>query len=113
MKQIACALLFLTSLGILMTGCSTTAVNGADTAAGSASQEQRGVSDASITAAIKDAFRQDDLLNSQNIEVDTQEGVVRLAARLDSGRAANRAVSLAREITGVRRVIWSQLELTP
>lgn len=113
MKEIAYALLLLTSLGMVMTGCSTTALSGADTTAATTGQEKRGVSDASITAAVKDAFQQDDLLNSQNIEVNTREGVVMLAARLDSGRAANRAITLAREIPGVRRVVWSRLELSP
>jgi osmotically-inducible protein OsmY len=111
MKKIAYALWLVISLGMVMTGCSTTSNSGADTAA--ASQEKRGVSDASITAAVEDVFQQDELLGPENIEVDTQEGVVMLAARMSSGRAANRAISLAREVPGVQRVVWSRLELTP
>lgn len=111
MKKIAYALGLVISLGVVMTGCSTTSNGGADTA--TASQETRGVSDASITAAVEDVFQQDELLGSENIEVDTQEGVVMLAARMSSGRAANRAISLARDVPGVQRVVWSRLELAP
>lgn len=112
MKKIAYALLLVTSLGMVMTGCSTTSVSGGTNTA-TASQEKRDVSDASITAAVEDAFQQDELLGSEKIEVDTQDGVVMLAARMSSGRAANRAISLAREVPGVQRVVWSRLELAP
>lgn len=108
MKKIM-SIVVLTGL-LLVMGCTTGAVGGNGSAEATASQVQPGPNDAAITSAVRAAFQQDEMLAATDIDVVTEEGVVMLDGRLPSGRAANRAVSLARATEGVRRVI-SRLEL--
>ena len=70
------------------------------------------VSDSEITASIKDAFKQDDLLSNASITVTSDQGVVSMSGRL-TARAANRAMSLARAAPGVYRVVWSSIDYIP
>lgn len=70
------------------------------------------VSDSEITSSIQSAFQQDDLLSKSNISVNSNQGVVSLSGRL-SARAANRAVSVARAVPGVQRVMWTSIEYIP
>jgi len=103
------SIVLLTGL-LLVVGCTTGAVGGNGSAEATASQVQPGPSDATITSAVRAAFQEDEMLAATDIDVVTEEGVVTLGGRLPSGRAANRAVSLARSTDGVRHVI-SRLEL--
>lgn len=70
------------------------------------------VNDSEITASIKDAFKQDDLLSNASITVTSDQGVVSMSGRL-TARAANRAMSLARAAPGVYRVVWSSIDYIP
>ncbi|MGB5063355.1 MAG: BON domain-containing protein [Candidatus Competibacter sp.] len=81
---------------------------------GSSDSARRGpqVSDSEITASIKDAFKQDDLLSNASITVTSDQGIVSMSGRL-TARAANRAMSLARAAPGVRRVVWSSIDYIP
>ena len=84
------------------------------TSASTSDNARRGpkVSDSEITASIKDAFKQDDLLSNASITVTSDQGVVSMSGRL-TARAANRAMSLARAAPGVYRVVWSSIDYIP
>ncbi|MEZ5582036.1 MAG: BON domain-containing protein [Candidatus Competibacteraceae bacterium] len=75
------------------------------TTTGSAQQSRAAPNDSAITAAIKSAMQQDDLLNGASVNVVSEQGIVTLSGQLSSARAANRAFSVARNTDGVRRVI--------
>ncbi len=85
-----------------------------DTSTSLSDNARRGpkVSDSEITASIKDAFKQDDLLSNASITVTSDRGVVSMSGRL-TARAANRAMSLARAAPGVYRVVWSSIDYIP
>lgn len=61
-----------------------------------------GTSDSDITAAVKDAFKQDEVLSSANIDVNTEKGVVTLSGAVPNAMAYTRAISLARRVPGVK-----------
>ena len=90
MRRIFFAILLL-GLG-LITGCATSGGAG-----GSA-----GASDSDITAAVRDAFKQDEVLSSASIEVNTEKGVVTLSGAVPNAMAYTRAISLARRVPGVK-----------
>lgn len=87
-------------------GCATqgggTAGSGA---AGSAGSTADAPSDASITSAVRTALQQDDLLSSAAIDVASNQGEVTLTGRVPNERAFLRAISEARRVPGVKRVI--------
>jgi osmotically-inducible protein OsmY len=58
------------------------------------------MSDSEIVSAIKDAFKQDEQLASAGINVTANQGVVTLSGNVPSAQAYNRAISLARSVTG-------------
>jgi hyperosmotically inducible protein len=89
MRKIFFAILLL-GLG-LITGCATSGGAGGG-----------GASDSDITAAVKDAFKQDEVLSSANIEVNTEKGVVTLSGVVPNAMAYTRAISLARRVPGVK-----------
>ena len=89
MRRIFFAILLL-GLG-LITGCATSG--------GSAGG---GASDSDITAAVKDAFKQDEVLSSASIEVNTEKSVVTLSGAVPNAMAYTRAISLARRVPGVK-----------
>lgn len=70
------------------------------------------VSDTEITRSIQNAFKEDDLLATTNITVNSDQGIVSLSGRL-TARAANRAMSLARSAPGVQRVMWANIDYIP
>ena len=81
--------------------------SGSDSSAPSAGAGEGGrggprVSDADITAAINDAFRQDSQLASANIAVAVDKGVVTLSGNAPNAQTYNRAISIARSAPGVR-----------
>jgi osmotically-inducible protein OsmY len=65
----------------------------------------RQVDDAAITAKVKTKMAADGDINPFNIDVDTNEGVVTLQGRVKKEEARTRAEQLARETSGVKRVI--------
>jgi osmotically-inducible protein OsmY len=62
------------------------------------------VDDAAITTAVKTKLTADPEINSFNIDVDTDEGVVRLSGTVEKARARAEAGRLARNTPGVRAV---------
>ena len=65
----------------------------------------RVVTDASITSAVKTRLMADDLGRALKIDVDTKDGVVTLNGMVDNKAEADRAMSLARDSAGVKRVV--------
>lgn len=63
------------------------------------------IDDATITGAVKAKLTADPEINAFNIDVDTDEGVVRLSGRVEKALARAEAERLARTTSGVRRVI--------
>ena len=63
------------------------------------------LNDGSLTAKIKAKMVLDDSVNAREINVDTVDGVVTISGRVQSDAARNRALQLARETQGVRRVV--------
>jgi hyperosmotically inducible protein len=61
--------------------------------------------DAGITAKVKTALAADGLVKARKIDVDTVNGVVQLSGTVDSMAEKERALSLARNISGVTQVI--------
>lgn len=60
--------------------------------------------DASITAAVKMKLANDELIEARNIDVDTKDGVVTLKGKVSNNAEAERAIQLAKEVTGVKSV---------
>jgi len=58
------------------------------------------ISDSEIVSAIKDAYKQDEQLASASINITANQGVVTLSGSVPSAQAYNRAISLARSVTG-------------
>lgn len=63
------------------------------------------VSDAAITTKVKAALAADATTNPLRVDVDTNEGVVRLSGRVDEATNRRRAEEVARNVDGVRRVV--------
>jgi hyperosmotically inducible protein len=63
------------------------------------------LNDGSLTAKIKAKMALDDSVNAREINVDTVDGVVTVSGRVRSEASRNRALQLARETEGVRKVV--------
>jgi len=61
--------------------------------------------DAAITTAVKTKFLADTAVAGLKIDVDTKDGVVSLNGMVATKAEADRAISLARESAGVKRVV--------
>jgi len=61
--------------------------------------------DAAITMKIQAKYADDDVVKGRNIDVDTVNGVVTLKGEVDTKRERDAAEQLARETSGVKRVI--------
>ena len=70
-----------------------------------ASEAQRAVSNASLTAKIKAKMALDDSIDAAAIDVDTNGSIVTLSGRVSSDAERNRALQLARETEGVTQVV--------
>lgn len=72
------------------------------------SAEPRGpiqtTADAGITAKVKTALLADELVKARKIDVDTVRGVVQLSGTVNSMAEKDRALSIARNISGVHEV---------
>ena len=93
MRKILFAIVLL-GFGLIM-GC-------ASSGGGSTAGSSGGASDSEITAAVKDALKQDEVLSAANIEVSTDQGVVTLSGAVPNAMAYTRAISLARRVPGVK-----------
>jgi hyperosmotically inducible protein len=63
------------------------------------------VSDAAITSKVKSALAGDATTNPLKVDVDTNEGVVRLSGTVEKAENRTRAEEVARHVEGVRRVV--------
>lgn len=74
--------------------------------AGDAKKESAGeyVDDTVITSKVKAKILQDPKLKVLQINVETFKGVVQLSGFVESASSAERAVAVARDVKGVRRV---------
>ena len=63
------------------------------------------LSDAELTAKIKSKMALDDSVRARTIGVSTTDGVVTLAGTIGSAAERDRAVRLARDTNGVKRVV--------
>ena len=62
------------------------------------------VDDASITSRVKTEFVKNSQVKARDIKVDTYQGVVQLSGFADSQTEINRAVDIARNVSGVKFV---------
>jgi osmotically-inducible protein OsmY len=88
---------------LLLVAATVTAMGGC---AATRSQESTGqyMDDTAITAKVKSAIFQDPNLKSAEINVETFKGVVQLSGFVNSEADINRAVTVTRNIDGVRSV---------
>lgn len=63
------------------------------------------LSDASLTAKIKSKMALDDTVRARDIDVTTKDGDVTVSGYVHSQKERERALALARETNGVRRVV--------
>ena len=76
-----------------------------DKAASAADRTQNVVTDAAITSGVKGKFLADTAVSGLKIDVDTKGGVVTLTGTVATSAEADRAMALARETSGVTRVV--------
>jgi hyperosmotically inducible periplasmic protein len=69
-----------------------------------ACQKSSQMSDSDITSSVKEKLRSDVNVGSADIDVDTENGNVRLSGEVDSENDANHALSLARSVPQVKSV---------
>jgi len=104
MHQFYLALAMLAAL--TATGCSSLGLGGSSTdKSASDSSTAAGVpkvGDAEIVAAIQDSFKQDSEIAGAGLNVSSNNGVVTLSGNLPNAQTYNRAISLARNVPGVR-----------
>lgn len=70
------------------------------------------ITDADITNAVTSEFWTDDVVDSNSIDVTTQEGIVTLNGQVDNILERERATALAESIVGVRAVV-NRMEVKP
>ena len=87
------SLMFGALLALLPIGCSTTQTVGEE------------LDDATITTKVEAKLAGDPDVSAFNVDVDTNEGVVRLSGTVKHAEARTEAAKLARETEGVKRVI--------
>jgi len=63
------------------------------------------ITDAAITSEVKTKFLADTAVSGLKIDVDTKDGVVTLNGTVKSNAEANKAVAIARQSAGVKRVV--------
>lgn len=96
--------LLLGSAGVAFhAGCSSSATNRSTGAF---------IDDSAITAKVKGAFVQDDVVKAIDVKVDTYNGTVQLSGFVETAEQRARAEQIARGIAGVRDVA-NNIQLTP
>ena len=114
MNRLSCALA-LWAAALMTSGCVSMGGGSSDdsgSAGASLSDSSRPgpkMSDSEIVSAIRDAYKQDEELASASINVTANQGVVTLSGRVPSAQVYNRAISVARSVTG-RPPIASSLQ---
>ncbi len=103
MNKLPLTLAFLAAL--TTAGCASMGGSSDDNSSSTASLVDSGragpkISDSEIVSTLKDAFKQDEQLASAGINVTANQGVATLSGNVPSAQAYNRAISLARSITG-------------
>jgi hyperosmotically inducible protein len=63
------------------------------------------ITDAAITSEVKTKFLADTMVSGLKIDVDTKDGVVTLNGTVKSNAEMNKAVAIARDSAGVKRVV--------
>jgi hypothetical protein len=81
-----------------------------ETAADAAHTLSEAAEDGTLTSKIKAKMALDDHVKALAIDVDTRDGIVTLSGRVASDSERQRAVALAAETAGVKRVV-DQLEV--
>ena len=98
------ALLAAALLAVGVSGCASWRADRAHTAS-SGTSEHRGpvqtASDAAITAKVKTAMAADKNVSAADIDVDTVRGVVSLNGTVKDATARQRAIDIARNVSGV------------
>ena len=72
--------------------------------AGAGTKTGQFVDDATITSKVKTAFATDKTVSAMQVNVDTNQGNVRLSGFVDSEAEKRRAEEIARSVNGVRSV---------
>lgn len=72
-----------------------------DTMERKADQAGQAIDDASITATVKGKYLVDDTLKGLQIDVDTEQGVVKLSGTVQSATAKELATQIAQSVEGV------------
>lgn len=98
---------------VALSGCAALLVGGAAAGGYYVGKDERSAGemtdDGVITAAVKSKFIGDDIVKARNINVDTYRRVVSLRGTVDSVAARDRAISLARSVDNVVRVVADEL----
>jgi hyperosmotically inducible protein len=82
----------------------TTTITPSKSATEAMSRAGEAVGDAAITAKVKTALLADPDVKALRIDVDTKDGVVTLNGTADQQMAADKAVTIAKKIDGVKSV---------
>ncbi len=107
MRNVRWLVMMLLLVSLELDGCLFLVAGGAGEAGYVAGQDQSAgttISDQWITTKVKSKLIADGMVKARNINVDTTEGVVTLRGIVFSAREKGRAIALAQETTGVRRV---------
>jgi osmotically-inducible protein OsmY len=75
-----------------------------DTMERKADQAGQAIDDAAITASVKSKYLLDDTLKGLQIDVDTEQGIVRLTGSVQDDAAKERATQIAQGVEGVMNV---------
>jgi hyperosmotically inducible periplasmic protein len=93
----------------LLSGCAAAVVGGVAAGGYYLGKDERSIgeisSDTTITSTINSHYISDDVVKARKINVDTHRGVVTLYGTVPNQDVANRAVSIARSVKGVKQVI--------
>lgn len=90
----------------LSTAVTATAANNNHTHTNKSSKAKNLISDSAITAAIKGKYALDDQVNALDVKVETINGEVIITGKVADSSTAERAITLARETEGVKRVTF-------
>lgn len=92
-----------------LTGCALVAAGAGAGAGYYVAQDERApkqiISDAGITASINAKYIQDRQVSALDINVDTREGVVTLYGSVATRAIEDKAIALAAEVVGVKKII--------
>jgi hypothetical protein len=100
-KRVSIIILF----NILLSGCAGLVVGGSNDRAGNDNRSAEVIkSDSRITRSINRAYVKDESIPSLDIRVTTFRGVVTLSGKVPTDRVKSKAISIAKNTSGVRKV---------